>query len=69
MQQQLLGEVSRHASERPDALLKGSILAEQSDLHSIIDADLFTWPTEVEESTYLREIAPRCGTVRLDPER
>ena len=57
MQQQLLGEVSRHASERPDALLKGSILAEQSDLHGIIDADLFTWPTEVGESTYLREIA------------
>ena len=63
MQQQLLGEVSRHASERPDALLKGSILAEQSDLHGVIDADLFTWPTEVGESTYLREIAPRCGTV------
>ena len=57
MQQQLLGEVSRYASERPDALLKGSILAEQSDLHGIIDADLFTWPTEVGESTYLREIA------------
>ena len=57
MQQQLLGEVSRHASERPDALLKGSILAEQSDLHGVIDADLFTWPTEVGESTYLREIA------------
>ena len=32
-------------------------LAEQSDLHGIIDADLFTWPTEVGESTYLREIA------------
>ena len=57
MQQQLLGEASRHASERPDALLKGSILAEQSDLHGVIDADLFTWPTEVGESTYLREIA------------
>ena len=57
MQQQLLGDVARHASERPDALLKGSILAEQSDLHGIIDADLFTWPTEVGESTYLREIA------------
>ena len=41
--------VSRHASERPDALLKGHILAEQSDLHGVIDADLFTWPTEVEE--------------------
>ena len=57
MQQQLLGEVARHASERPDALLKGQILAEQSDLHGIIDADLFTWPTEVGENTYLREIA------------
>ena len=57
MQQKLLREVSRHASERPDALLKGSILAEQSDLHGVIDADLFTWPTEVGESTYLREIA------------
>ena len=57
MQQRLLGEVSRHASERPDDLLKGRILAEQSDLHGIIDADLFTWPTEVGESTYLREIA------------
>ena len=57
MQQQLLGEVSRHASERPDALLKGQILAEQSDLHGVIDADLFTWPTEVRETTYLREIA------------
>ena len=41
----------------PDALLKGHILAEQSDLHGVIDADLFTWPTEVGESTYLREIA------------
>ena len=57
MQQQLLGDVARHASERPDDLLKGRILAEQSDLHGIIDADLFTWPTEVGESTYLREIA------------
>ena len=57
MQQRLLGEVSRHAAERPNALLKGQILAEQSDLHGIIDADLFTWPTEVGESTYLREIA------------
>ena len=57
MQQQLLGDVTRHASERPDALLKGRILAEQSDLHGVVDADLFTWPTEVGESTYLREIA------------
>ena len=57
MQQQLLGDVARHASERPDALLKGHILAEQSDLHGVIDADLFTWPTEVEETAYLREIA------------
>ena len=57
MQQQLLGYVVIHASERPDALLKGHILAEQSDLHGIIDADLFTWPTEVNESAYLREIA------------
>ena len=57
MQQQLLGDVAHYASERPDALLKGHILAEQSDLHGIIEADLFTWPTEVGESTYLREIA------------
>ena len=57
MQQQLLGDVELHASERPDDLLKGHILAEQSDLHGIIDADLFTWPTEVKESAYLREIA------------
>ena len=57
MQQQLLGDVARHASQRPDDLLKGRILAEQSDLHGVIDADLFTWPTEVEESTYLQAIA------------
>ena len=57
MQQQLLGDVTHYASERPDALLKGHILAEQSDLHGVIDADLFTWPTEVGESAYLREIA------------
>ena len=57
MQQQLLGDVSGLAAARPDALLKGRILAEQSDLHGIIDADLFTWPTEVGESTYLQEIA------------
>ena len=57
MQERLLGDVAKHATERPDDLLKGRILAEQSDLHGIIDADLFTWPTEVEESTYLREIA------------
>ena len=57
MQQQLLGDVSHLAAERPDALLKGRILAEQSDLHGIIDADLFTWPTEVGQSAYLREIA------------
>ena len=35
MQQQLLGDVVLHASERPDPLLKGHILAEQSDLHGI----------------------------------
>lgn len=57
MQQQLLGGVAHHAAERPDALLKGRILAEQSDLHGVIDADLFTWPTEIGESAYLREIA------------
>ena len=57
MQQRLLGDVSRHAAERPDALLKGQILAEQSDLHGVIGADLFTWPTEVGESAYLKEIA------------
>ena len=57
MQQRLLGDVVRHATERPDDLLKGRILAEQSDLHGVIGADLFTWPTEVDESTYLREIA------------
>ena len=57
MQQQLLGDVTRYAAERPDALLKGRILSEQSDLHGVIDADLFTWPTEVDESAYLREIA------------
>ena len=57
MQQQLLGDVTLHAYERPDALLKGHILAEQSDLHGIIDADLFTWPTEMKEAGYLREIA------------
>jgi len=57
MQQQLLGDVVRHAAERPDALLKGRILTEQSDLHGVIDADLFTWPTEIGESAYLREIA------------
>ena len=57
MQQQLLGDVVRHAAERPDDLLKGRILAEQSDLHGVIDADLFTWPTEVGENAYLCEIA------------
>ena len=57
MQQRLLGDVARYAAERPDALLKGQILAEQSDLHGVIDADLFTWPTEVGETTYLLEIA------------
>ena len=57
MQQRLLGEVARYAAERPDALLKGQILAEQSDLHGVVGADLFTWPTEVGETTYLREIA------------
>ena len=57
MQQQLLGDVAHYASERPEALLKGHILAEQSDLHGVVDADLFTWPTEVEESRYLCEIA------------
>ena len=57
MQQQLLGDVTRYAAERPDALLKGRILSEQSDLHGVIDADLFTWPTEIGESAYLREIA------------
>ena len=56
IQQQLLGDVARYAEERPDELLKGRILAEQSDLHGIIDADLFTWPTEIGESAYLREI-------------
>ncbi len=33
MQQQLLGDVAHYAATRPDALLKGRILAEQSDLH------------------------------------
>ena len=57
VQQQLLGDVAHYASERPDPLLKGYILAEQSDLHGIVDADLFAWPTEVGENRYLCEIA------------
>ena len=57
MQQQLLGDVAHYASERPDALLKGHILTEHSGIHGIVDADLFSWPTEVGESTYLRKIA------------
>ena len=57
MQQKLLGSVLSHASESPDALLKGQILAEESDLYGIIDADLFTWPTELGQNAYLREIA------------
>ncbi len=62
MHEQLLGDVEHHAFERPNALLKGHILAEQSDLHGIIDADLFTWPTEVvEETAYLQEIARVAG--------
>ena len=57
MQQQLLTDVTKHAVERPDDLLKGRILAEESGLHGVIDADLFTWPTEVGQNAYLREIA------------
>ena len=57
MQQRLLGDVARHAEDRPDALLKGHVLAEQSGLYGVIDADLFTWPPEVGEAVYLREIA------------
>ncbi len=57
IQQQLLGGVGDYANERPDELLKGHILAEQSALHGIIDADLFTWPTEVGQNTYLMQIA------------
>ena len=57
MQQQLLGDAARHAAERPEAFLKGRILAEQSDLHGVVDADLFTWAVEVGESAYLQEIA------------
>ena len=68
MQQQLLGDVARLAAERPDALLKGRILAQQSDLHGIIDADLFTWPTEVEGNHLPAGNRPRRRTVRLDAE-
>ena len=57
MQQRLLGNVALHATERPDALLKGQILAEHSNLHSIIEADLFAWPTEVGQTAYLQDIA------------
>ena len=42
-QQQLLGDVVRHAFERPADLFKERILAEQSGLHGG-DADLFIWP-------------------------
>ena len=57
MQQQLLGDIVRYAEDHPDALLKGRILAEQSGLHGVIDADLFTWPTEIDQNEYLRAIA------------
>ena len=57
VQQQLLGDVAHYAEVRPDALLKGRILAEESDLHGLVDADLFTWPTEVGEFAYLSELA------------
>lgn len=61
MHQILLGDVTRYAADRPDDLLKGRVLAEQSDLHGVIDADLFTWPTEVGADMYLREIAKTVG--------
>ena len=57
VQQQLLGGVTDHAANRPDDLLKGRVLSEQSALHGIVDADLFTWPTELEECAYLLDIA------------
>ncbi|MCY3690757.1 MAG: N-6 DNA methylase [Chloroflexi bacterium] len=66
IQQRLLTDVVRHAEERPDDLLKGRILAEQSDLHGIIDADLFTWPTEIGASAYLREIARQVARFNWD---
>ena len=37
---------------------------------AVVDADLFTWPTEVDESSVsLREIARVVEQIRLDPER
>ncbi len=57
MQEQLLGGVAGHAAARPDALLKGRILAEESALHGVVGADLFAWPPEVGEAAYLAEIA------------
>ena len=66
IQQRLLTDVVRHSEERPDDLLKGRILAEQSDLHGIIDADLFTWPTEIGASAYLREIARQVERFNWD---
>ena len=57
MQQPMLGNVARRASESPDDLLKGHILAKNSNLYGVIDADLFTWPTEVGQNQYLQIIA------------
>ena len=57
MQQRLLGDAARHAAENPDAFLKGHILAEQSNIRGVVDADLFTWAVEVGENAYLQHIA------------
>ena len=69
MQQQLLGDVAHYASERPDALLKGHILAEQSDLHGVHRRR----PVHLADGGGGKHVPTRNrssrGMVRLDAER
>ena len=50
-------DVARYAESEPAALLNGEILRQHTGLKGIIESDLFAWPLETQQHSYLVNIA------------
>ncbi len=54
-------DVARHAESDPANLLNGEILRQHTGLKGIIESDLFTWPLETGQHSYLVNVARQVG--------
>ena len=59
-------DIAHYANTEPDNLLNGEILRQQTGLKGITESDLFAWPLEVGEYSYLGVIARQVEKFNWD---